>query len=131
MREAILIDTDPGQDDAVALLLAFASRDRLDLRAITTVAGNVPVAQTTANALRIRDLAGAAAAAVPVHAGTDRPLLFPLETAEFVCGPDGLAGADLPPARERAIAYPRRRGADRHLAAPRRTTASRSARSGR
>lgn len=97
MREAILIDTDPGQDDAVALLLAFASRDRLDLRAITTVAGNVPVAQTTANALRIRDLAGAAAAAVPVHAGAEGPLLFPLETAEFVCGPDGLAGADLPP----------------------------------
>ncbi|AOG04171.1 nucleoside hydrolase [Bosea sp. RAC05] len=97
MREAILIDTDPGQDDAVALLLAFASRARLDLRAITTVAGNVPVAQTTANALRIRDLVGAAAAAVPVHAGAEGPLLFPLETAEFVCGPDGLAGADLPP----------------------------------
>lgn len=101
MREAILIDTDPGQDDAVALLLAFAARDRLDLRAITTVAGNVPVAQTTANALRIRDLAGAEAATVPVHAGAEGPLLFPLETAEFVCGPDGLAGADLPPpARE-------------------------------
>ena len=96
MREAILIDTDPGQDDAVALLLAFASRDRLDLRAITTVAGNVPVAQTTANALRIRDLAGAEAVCVPVHAGAEGPLLFPLETAEFVCGPDGLAGADLP-----------------------------------
>ena len=59
------------------------------------------MAQTTANALRIRDLAGAEAAAVPVHAGTEGPLLFPLETAEFVCGPDGLAGADLPPpARE-------------------------------
>lgn len=97
MREAIIIDTDPGQDDAVALLLAFASRERLDLRAITTVAGNVPVAQTTANGLRIRDLAGAGAAGVPVHAGAEGPLLFPLETAEFVCGPDGLAGADLPP----------------------------------
>lgn len=97
MREAIIIDTDPGQDDAVALLLAFAARDRLDLRAITTVAGNVPVAQTTANALRIRDLAGAEAAGVSVHAGAEGPLLFPLETAEFVCGPDGLAGADLPP----------------------------------
>lgn len=97
MREAIIIDTDPGQDDAVALLLAFASREQLDLRAITTVAGNVPVAQTTANALRIRDLAGAAAASVPVHAGAEGPLLFPLETAEFVCGPDGLAGANLPP----------------------------------
>lgn len=58
MRETIIIDTDPGQDDAVALLLAFASTDRLDLKAITTVAGNVPVAQTTTNALRIRDLEG-------------------------------------------------------------------------
>ena len=49
---SIIIDADPGQDDAVALLLAFAARDRLDIRAITTVAGNVPVALTTANALR-------------------------------------------------------------------------------
>jgi purine nucleosidase len=95
MREPIIIDTDPGQDDAVALLLAFAARDRLDLRAITTVAGNVPVAQTTANALRIRDLAGRAD--VPVHRGAEGPLLFALETAEFVCGPDGLAGSGLPP----------------------------------
>lgn len=93
MREAIIIDTDPGQDDAVALLLAFASAERLELKAITTVAGNVPVAQTTANALRIRDLAGAA---TPVYRGAEGPLLFPLETAEFVCGPDGLAGAGLP-----------------------------------
>ena len=98
MREVIIVDTDPGQDDAVALLLAFAAHDRLDLRAITTVAGNVPVGQTTANALRIRELAGAGAASVPIYAGADRPLLFPLETAEFVCGPDGLAGAELPAA---------------------------------
>ncbi len=95
MREPIIIDTDPGQDDAVALLLAFAAGDRLALRAITTVAGNVPVAQTTINALRIRDLGGADI--VPVHAGAEGPLVFPLETAEFVCGPDGLAGAGLPP----------------------------------
>jgi len=94
MREAIVIDTDPGQDDAVALLLAFASRDALDLKAITTVAGNVPVAQTTANALRIRDLARADD--IPVHAGAAAPLVVALETAEFVCGPDGLASAGLP-----------------------------------
>lgn len=99
MRETIIIDTDPGQDDAVALLLAFAAGDRLDLRAITTVAGNVPVAQTTANALRIRDLAQAK---TPVHRGAEGPLLFALETAEFVCGPDGLAGADLPPPKGEA-----------------------------
>jgi purine nucleosidase len=92
----IVIDTDPGQDDAVALLLAFASPE-LELAAITTVAGNVPLAQTTANALRIRELAGRQN--IPVHAGAERPLIFPLSTAEFVCGPDGLAGADLPPPR--------------------------------
>ncbi len=91
----IVIDTDPGQDDAVALLLAFAAHETLDLRAITTVAGNVPVAQTTANALRIRDLARRGD--VPIHRGAEGPLLFDLQTAEFVCGPDGLAGADLPP----------------------------------
>ncbi|MGX5736864.1 nucleoside hydrolase [Bosea thiooxidans] len=101
MRETIVIDTDPGQDDAVALLLAFASRDRLDLKAITTVAGNVPVAQSTANALRIRDLARVDD--IPVHRGAEAPLIVPLETAEFVCGPDGLAGAGLPaPASEAA-----------------------------
>ena len=94
MNQAILIDADPGQDDAVAILLALAARDRLDLLAVTTVAGNVPVAQTTRNALAICDLAGRPD--IPVHAGADRPLVFPLETAEFVCGPDGLAGASLP-----------------------------------
>lgn len=100
MRESIIIDTDPGQDDAVALLLAFAASDRLDLRCITTIAGNVPVAQTTANALRICELAGRSN--IAVHRGADGPLLFPLGTAEFVCGPDGLAGADLPPPRGEA-----------------------------
>ncbi len=99
MPHPILIDTDPGQDDAVALLLALANRDALDLLGVTTVAGNVPIAQATANALRICDLAEAD---VPVYAGAERPLLFPLETAEFVCGPDGLAGADLPPPRRTA-----------------------------
>lgn len=100
MALPLLIDTDPGQDDAVAILLALAARDRLDLRAITTVAGNVPLERTTANALRIRDLAGRPE--VPVHAGADRPLVYGLETAEFVCGPDGLAGAGLPPPASRA-----------------------------
>ena len=89
----ILIDTDPGQDDALAILLALAS-PALDVRAITAVAGNVPVAQAAVNARRICDLAGGD---VPVHAGCTGPLLLPLETAEFVCGPDGLAGATLPP----------------------------------
>lgn len=94
MHEPIIIDTDPGQDDAVALLLAFASPSEIDLKAITTVAGNVPVGQTTANALRIRDLGKRRD--IPVYRGAEGPLVFPLETAEFVCGPDGLAGAGLP-----------------------------------
>ncbi len=93
-RHAIIIDTDPGQDDAVALLLAFASPEEIDVLAVTTVAGNVDLDRTTANALRIRDLAGAA---TPIHRGAERPLIFALETAEFVSGPDGLAGAGLPP----------------------------------
>ncbi|MGO4172925.1 nucleoside hydrolase [Bosea sp. TAF32] len=94
MHEPIIIDTDPGQDDAVALLLAFASPSEMDLKAITTVAGNVPVGQTTANALRIRDLGKRRD--IPVYRGAEGPLVFSLETAEFVCGPDGLAGAGLP-----------------------------------
>lgn len=94
MGEPILIDCDPGQDDAVALLLAFANADRLDVKAITAVAGNAPVERTTANALRVRDLARAAP---PVFRGAEAPLVLPLETAEFVCGPDGLAGSGLPP----------------------------------
>ncbi|MGL4441813.1 MAG: nucleoside hydrolase [Bosea sp. (in: a-proteobacteria)] len=92
--EPLIIDTDPGQDDAVAILLTLSLPDQLDLRFITTVAGNVPVDLTTTNALRICDLAGRADLAV--YRGAEGPLLFALETAEFVCGPDGLAGADLP-----------------------------------
>jgi purine nucleosidase len=93
----LVLDTDPGQDDALAILLALAMPERLDLRAICTVAGNVPLPLTTANALRLVELA--ARPEVPVHPGCDRPLIEPLRTAEFVCGPDGLAGAGLPPPR--------------------------------
>jgi len=94
MPRSIVIDTDPGQDDAVALLLAFAMPETLDVRAVTSVAGNVSLDKTTANALRIRDLARRPD--VSVVAGASRPIVFPLETAEFVCGPDGLTGAGLP-----------------------------------
>jgi purine nucleosidase len=96
-RTRIVIDTDPGQDDAVAILLALAERERLDLLGITTVAGNVPVELTTANALRLVELADRAD--MPVFRGAGRPLLRPLKTAEFICGPDGLDGAGLPPAK--------------------------------
>src|SRR5260221_8452349 len=94
-RTKIIIDTDPGQDDAIAILLALAEPERLDLLGITTVAGNVPVDLTTTNALRLVELAGRPD--IPVFRGASRPLLRPLRTAEHICGPDGLAGADLPP----------------------------------
>lgn len=90
----LIIDCDPGKDDAVALLLAFASPE-LDVAAITTVAGNVPLEKTAANARRICELGGRAH--IPVHAGCPRPIMRPLETATHVHGADGLAGADLPP----------------------------------
>ena len=90
----IIIDTDPGQDDAIAILLALASPE-LDVLGITTVAGNVPLPLTTRNALAVCALAGRAD--VPVFAGCPRPMLRPLHTAEEVHGRTGLDGADLPP----------------------------------
>jgi purine nucleosidase len=89
----IIIDTDPGQDDAVAILTALASPE-LDVVAITTVAGNVPLERTTANALAMVELAGREE--VPVHAGCRRPMVRPLVTAEYVHGPTGIDGAALP-----------------------------------
>lgn len=89
----IIIDTDPGQDDAVAILLALASPE-IEVLGITTVAGNVPLALTTRNALAVRELAGRPD--IPVHAGCERPLARPLVTAEHVHGKTGLDGADLP-----------------------------------
>ena len=94
MIRKIIIDTDPGQDDAVALLLALASPEELDVLAITAVAGNVPLPLTTVNALKMVELAGRTE--VPVYAGCDRPLMRPLITAEYVHGRTGLDGAELP-----------------------------------
>jgi purine nucleosidase len=90
----IIIDCDPGQDDALAILLALASPDDLDVLAITAVAGNVPLALTEKNARKIVELAGRAD--VPVFAGCERPLVRAPVTAEHVHGRTGLDGADLP-----------------------------------
>ncbi len=90
----IIIDTDPGQDDAVAILLALASRDEIDLLAITAVAGNVPLELTARNARKVCELAGRRD--VAIHAGAAAPLERPLVTAEHVHGKSGLDGADLP-----------------------------------
>ncbi|MFV2000799.1 MAG: nucleoside hydrolase [Acidimicrobiia bacterium] len=89
----IIIDTDPGQDDALAILLALASPE-LDVTAITTVAGNVPQPLVTDNALGLVALAGRED--VPVYRGCERPLLRELFTAEYVHGPTGVDGAILP-----------------------------------
>jgi purine nucleosidase len=90
----IIIDTDPGQDDAVAILLALASPEELDVLAITAVAGNVPLDLTVINSLALVELAGRTD--VPVYRGSVRPMVQELITAEYVHGPTGLDGADLP-----------------------------------
>ncbi|MGA1232593.1 MAG: nucleoside hydrolase [Lutimaribacter sp.] len=90
----IIIDTDPGQDDAVAILLALASPDEIDLLGITCVAGNVPLALTARNARMICELAGQPD--IAVFAGCDRPLGRALVTAEHVHGKTGLDGPTLP-----------------------------------
>ncbi|MBU3031002.1 nucleoside hydrolase [Paracoccus marinaquae] len=93
MKRKIIIDTDPGQDDAVAILLALASPE-LEVLGVTAVAGNVPLALTQLNARKILELAGRVD--VPVFAGSDAPLARRLVTAEHVHGKTGLDGIDLP-----------------------------------
>ena len=91
----LVIDTDPGIDDAVAILLALASPE-VDLRLVTTVHGNVELAQTTENALRVLHLAGRSD--VPVAAGARSSLVHPQpERAGHVHGTEGLGGVQLPP----------------------------------
>ena len=92
-RRKIIIDTDPGQDDAVAILLALASPE-IELLGVTAVAGNVPLSRTQRNARIVCELAGRAD--IPVFAGCDRPLVRPLVTAEHVHGKTGLDGPQLP-----------------------------------
>ncbi len=92
-RRKVIIDCDPGQDDAVALFLAFASRDELDLLGVTTVAGNVPLALTQRNARMMCDIAGVGD--VPVHAGAAEPLELRLETAEAIHGKTGIDGVEV------------------------------------
>lgn len=89
----IIIDTDPGQDDAVAILLALASPEDVEVLALTAVAGNVPLALTQKNARAIVQLSGRN---VPVFAGCDTPLKRKLVTAEHVHGKTGLDGIPLP-----------------------------------
>lgn len=94
MPQKIIIDTDPGQDDAVALLMALASPDDVDVLGITAVAGNVPLPLTEKNARVIVELSGRDD--VPVFAGCAEPLERKLVTAEYVHGHTGLDGITLP-----------------------------------
>jgi inosine-uridine nucleoside N-ribohydrolase len=93
-RTPIILDCDPGHDDAIAILLALASPE-LELVAITTVSGNSTLDKTTANALRVLEFAGRGD--IPVYAGADRPFLREQDVAAHVHGESGLDGPDLPP----------------------------------
>jgi purine nucleosidase len=93
MARPVIIDTDPGQDDAVAILVALASPE-LEVLGLTAVAGNVALPLTAANARKVCELAGRPD--IPVFAGCARPLVRPLRTAERVHGASGLDGPDLP-----------------------------------
>jgi pyrimidine-specific ribonucleoside hydrolase len=96
----VLIDCDPGQDDAVALLLALASPE-LEVLGVTTVAGNQTLERTTANALRVLELAGRSD--VPVASGAPRPLVRELVVAADAHGESGLDGPALPPPTARPL----------------------------
>jgi purine nucleosidase len=97
-RIPLLIDTDPGVDDALALLMAFAD-ERHRLLALTIAAGNVGLAHTVANALKLCEIAGVD---VPVHAGCPVPLLHPAEDAGYVHGRDGFGDTGYAPASRAA-----------------------------
>jgi purine nucleosidase len=94
MQRKIIIDTDPGQDDAVAILTALASPEDFEILGIVGVAGNVPQPLSVLNALKVVELSGRTD--VPVYAGCDRPLVRELVTAEYVHGKTGLDGPTLP-----------------------------------
>lgn len=96
MPRKIIIDTDPGQDDAAAIFLALASPETLEVLGITTVAGNVPLSLTQNNARIVCDWAGKPN--TKVFAGCDAPMKRPLVTAEHVHGKTGLDGPDPLPA---------------------------------
>lgn len=95
----VIMDCDPGHDDAIAMILACAS-DKLDVRAITTVGGNQTVAKTTNNALRMLTFMNKQ---IPVAKGADRPMRRELEIAPEVHGDSGLDGPVIPEATQKAL----------------------------
>jgi len=105
MDKKVIIDCDPGHDDAMGIILAASGVSNLQIEAITTVAGNVDVEKNTKNALKICDLAGLHD--VPVAMGTNRPLIRESLEAAHVHGKSGLDGTGLPE-------EPVKKAADRH-----------------
>jgi inosine-uridine nucleoside N-ribohydrolase len=101
MATPILIDCDPGHDDAIALLLALASPE-VELLGITTVSGNTTLPNATANALKVLEHVGRTD--VPVAAGADRPLVREQYVAKYVHGESGLEGPELPEPRTQPVA---------------------------
>jgi inosine-uridine nucleoside N-ribohydrolase len=99
----VIIDTDPGVDDALALLLAMRSPE-LKIEAITPVAGNVPLELTLPNALRLVEIAGRTD--IPVAAGARAPMLRRLVTASYAHGENGLGGAVFPEPTTKPVATP-------------------------
>ncbi len=93
MKKPIIMDCDPGHDDAIALLMALAN-ERLEVRAVTTVGGNQTSAKTLINAMKVLSFAGIHH--VPVAAGASKPLVRDLEIAPEVHGDSGLDGPELP-----------------------------------
>ena len=93
MARQVIIDCDPGQDDAVALFLAMSSPDELDVVGITTVAGNVPLTLTERNARMMCDIARRSD--IPVFAGCERPIMRDPITAEYIHGATGIDGVDV------------------------------------
>lgn len=89
----VILDVDPGHDDAIALMLACGAPE-LDVLAVTTVAGNAPLEKTTRNALRVLSLIGHTD--IPVAAGARGPLVRALRTAEHIHGASGLDGPEIP-----------------------------------
>jgi inosine-uridine nucleoside N-ribohydrolase len=100
MATPIIIDCDPGHDDAIALLLALASPE-VELLGVTTVSGNTTLPNTTANALKVLEYVGRTD--VPVAAGADRPLVREQYVATYVHGESGLEGPELPEPSTRPI----------------------------
>lgn len=99
----VILDCDPGHDDAIAIMLAVAD-PAIDLRLVTTVAGNVTLENTTRNALRVLDMVGRPD--IPVAAGRDRPRVRELSTAASMHGESGLAGPELADPSRSALDVP-------------------------